>query len=251
MSVKGIDVSKWQGEIDWSKAASAGAQFAIIRAGSIDNTSGACYQDFQFQRNAELAPQHMTVGFYWYFRPNWNAVKQAEFFISLIQDKPWHIYPVIDVEENGGLTKTKVADQVWLFCNRIFQRLETRPMIYTSPGFWNGRVARNTWAQDFPLWVAHWNVEAPTLPYDWKNYGNTYTFWQTHVGQDGPDYGMGSKGLDHDLYNGDWDKFRQEFLGEEPPPPDDTISVEDFVIEKLYPLMVERWNYDGPRPVKD
>ena len=255
MSVPGIDVSKWQGEIDWSKAAEAGAKFAIIRAGSITSVAGTCYEDFQFQRNAELAPQHMPVGFYWYFRPNWSAVKQAEFFINLIKDKTWHIYPVIDVEEKGGQTKTQVEDQVWLFCNRVTQRLETPTMIYTSPGFWNSYVARNTWAQDIPLWVAHWNVEIPRLPYDWANYGATYTFWQTHVGQDGPEYGMGSKGLDHDVYNGDWDAFQQQFLGEEPPPPppppDETMPVDDFVIEKLYPLMVEHWGYDGPRPVKD
>jgi len=251
MQVKGIDVSKWQGEIDWDKAKSAGAQFAIIRAGSIDNYSGTCYADTQFQRNAELAPQVMTVGFYWYFRPNWNAVKQAEFFIDLIKDKDWKIYPVVDVEEYGGKSPTEVASAVWLFCNRVTQRFDAPTMIYTSPGFWNTRVARNTWVHNYPLWVAHWNVDTPLLPYDWKNYGATYTFWQTHVGQDGADYGMASKGLDHNVYNGDWEQFVKEFLGEEPPPEPETMPVDDFVIEKVYPLMVENWGYDGPRPVKE
>jgi lysozyme len=252
MAVNGIDVSKWQGEIDWQKAKSAGAQFAFIRAGSIDNLSGSCYEDTQFRRNAELAPPLMPVGFYWYFRPNWNALTQADYFCDLIQDKAGKLYPVIDVEEHGSLNKTAVASAVWSFTNRVFQRLGVRPMIYTSPGFWNARVARNTWAQDFPLWVAHWNTSTPTLPDDWKNYAVPYRFWQTYVGQDGPDYGMQSKGLDHDVYNGEWEQFAREFkLGEPGPEPEpETMWVDDFVIEKVYPLMVEHWGYTGPRPVK-
>jgi GH25 family lysozyme M1 (1,4-beta-N-acetylmuramidase) len=41
----GTDVSKWQGDMNWEKADSAGANFAFIRAGSIDNISGNCYTD--------------------------------------------------------------------------------------------------------------------------------------------------------------------------------------------------------------
>ena len=103
MQVEGIDVSKWQGEIDWDKAKAAGAQFAFIRAGSVSNVSGTPYEDFQFRRNTQLAPPIMPVGFYWYFRPNQNAIKQAEFFINLIRDQDWKLYPVVDVEEHGGL----------------------------------------------------------------------------------------------------------------------------------------------------
>jgi lysozyme len=252
MPVNGIDVSKWQAQIDWQKAKSAGAQFAIIRAGSVDNVSGASYPDFQFERNAELAPQVMPVGYYWYFRPNWNPIEQAEFFANLIQDKTWNIYPVADVEEHASMTKTAVAGAVWSFVNRVRQRLSVPTMIYSSPGFWNSHVARNTWAHEHPLWVAHWNTQTPTLPTDWSAYSTPYTFWQTHVGQDGAEYGMQSKGLDHDVYNGEWAQFASEFkLAEPPPPPEpETMSVEDFVIQVLYPHMVEHWNYTGPKPVK-
>ncbi len=251
MSVQGIDVSKWQGEIDWQKAKAAGAQFAIVRAGSIDNATGTCYEDFQFRRNAELAPPVMPVGFYWYFRPNHNAVKQAEFFMNLIRGKGGKIYPALDVEERGGLSGSAVASAVWVFLNRVYQQMQVKCLIYTSPGFWNSNTTRTTWAQEYPLWVAHWNVQTPILPYDWSKYNKTYTFWQTHVANDGPAYGMQSQGLDHDVYNGDWAKFAAEFgIGEPPPPPDETMPVDDFVIEKVYPAMVEHWGYTGPRPVK-
>lgn len=251
MPVEGIDVSKWQGEINWQKASSAGAKFAIIRAGSVDNPTGTPYIDFQFHRNAELAPPIMPIGFYWYFRPNHDPTRQAQFFVDLIRDKDWKLYPAIDVEENGGLSGREVASAVWLFQNRVFQELDVRGLIYTSPGFWNSYVERTTWARDYPLWVAHWNVSTPTLPRDWSEAGETYKFWQTHVGTDGPEYGMKSKGLDHDVYNGTYEEFVREFkLGEVPPPPPEEISVDDFVIDYVYPLMVEHWGYDGPRPVK-
>jgi len=68
--------------------------------------------------------------------------------------------------------------------------MQVKCLIYTSPGFWNSYTTRTTWAQEYPLWVAHWNVQMPTLPYDWSKYNETYTFWQTHVGNDGPAFGM-------------------------------------------------------------
>jgi lysozyme len=251
MTVQGIDVSKWQGEIDWQQAKNSGAQFTYIRAGSIDNVVGNCYEDVQFTRNAQLAPQHIPVGYYWYFRPNWSPVKQADFFIKQLRNNPWKLYPVVDVEEHGGLDKAGVAASVFSFLGRIYQEMDLRAMIYTSAGFWDGRVAPTYWAIDYPLWVAHWNVQSPRLPYDWSNFGKNYTFWQSHVGQDGRDYGMKSLGLDHDQYIGDYKQFSDEFnLGGEVPPPGETMSVEDFVIEKVYPMMVEKWGYQGPKPVK-
>jgi len=61
---------------------------------------------------------------------------------------------------------------------------------------------------------------------------------------------MQSKGLDHDVYNGEWEQFVQEFKLTEPQPEPETMWVDDFVIEKVYPMMVEYWGYAGPRPVK-
>jgi GH25 family lysozyme M1 (1,4-beta-N-acetylmuramidase) len=49
--INGIDVSHWQGVMDWAKAKAAGVQFAIIRAGSIDANTGVCYTDYQYEAN--------------------------------------------------------------------------------------------------------------------------------------------------------------------------------------------------------
>jgi len=96
----GIDASKWQGEMNWSRARSAGARFAFIRAGAI-STAGDCYTDYQFERNSQLAPEYLPVGFYWYFRPQFDPIKQASYFCSLIRSKPWKLPPVLDLEDVG------------------------------------------------------------------------------------------------------------------------------------------------------
>ena len=57
------------------------------------------------------------------------------------------------------------------------------------------------------------------------------------MGQDGLEYGMQSKGLDHDVYNGEWEQFVQEFKLTEPQPEPETMWVDDFVIEEQKRIM--------------
>lgn len=240
--VTGIDVSKWQGEMSWLTAQSAGAKFAIIRAGSVDNNTGACYEDYQFKRNSALAPATMAAtGYYWYFRPNHNPLTQADYFCNLIKPlKTWKIYPVCDTEVNGGKTPLYVSNALMKFCNRIYEILRVHPMIYTSPGFWDANVAPNAWAQYLKVWIAHWGVKVPTLAREWKE----WKFWQTHVAQDGYAYGTEppNQGLDHDVYNGTWDQFANEFCGGI-----STVPVDIFTVDYVYPYMVAH-GYTGPKP---
>lgn len=215
---QGIDVSHWQGVIDWAIAYSSGVRFVFIRAGSANSTTCELYADSQLDRNAVEAPaNNIYVDYYWFFRPNCNPINQADEFVRLISGKQRDMYAVLDVEVDGGLPNSEVTSAVWVFQNRFEQLTGEKVMIYTSPGFWNGNIDRNTWSHTLPLWVAHWNVSEPFLPYDWSNYGETYAFWQTHVGDDGPEYGMESEGLDHDVYHGTEDEFIERFVEEEPP----------------------------------
>ncbi len=221
--VRGIDVSLWQAVINWPRAKEKGVQFAIIRAGSATSSTGECYKDTQFDRNSEQAPDHMVaVGYYWYFKPAANPIVQAEYFCNLIRDKRWRIWPVVDVEETGGKDKRGVASAVWVFCDRVKKALG-HVMIYTSPGFWNSYVYPSDWAHKIPLWIAHWGVSQPWLPTDWSRYQTPWLFWQTHVGQDGFDHGMSSRGLDHNVFNGDLATFKATFGigdgGGQPPAP--------------------------------
>lgn len=223
-----IDVSKWQGLMDWQKAKAAGVSAAFIRAGSIDNVTGIPYEDSQFQRNAELAPQLMPVGYYWYFRPNWPTVVQSEYFCNLIRNANWKVPPVIDIEENGGLTNAQVAGAVWAFAAQIEAELGVRPIIYTSPGFWNSYAGPTTWAREYPLWVANWvnlGVLVPLIPNDWR--GVQPVAWQFDVLKGGGSiYGAQSADIDLDTtYPG-----FELLLGEqEPPPPPEIVTLEIII----------------------
>ena len=83
---------------------------------------------------------------------------------------------------------------------RVFARTGVKPMLYTSPNFWHVNMADTRWFADhgYPLWIAHWNVPAPSVPAeDWGGHG--WTFWQWtstgHVSGIVPE-------VDRDRYNG-------------------------------------------------
>lgn len=206
--IEGIDCSKWQRAMDWGKARKAGARFAFIRAGSIDNITGKCYTDFQFDRNSSVAPGVMPVGYYWFFRPNHDVKKQAEYFMDLVEGKTRQLPLVCDIEVRGDALKTR------MFCELMSSYVNERIMIYTSPNAWNNYlIGDKTWAEDYPLWIAHWGTVAPTVPEPW----NEFLVWQTHVGNDGYEYGADSTRIDHNLAQ-DW--LLKPDPPEPPPEPD-------------------------------
>jgi len=215
--VQGIDVSKWQGMMDWNKAYQAGARFAFIRAGSITSTSGDCYEDHQFERNADLAPTFMPVGYYWYFRPNHDAYKQAHYFCDLIEHEDWELPAVCDIEDPGGEPIYYIQKRLKQFAETCFSRLNKEILIYTSPGFANAFLGNPGWLGELDLWVAHWTSNPqPTLPYAW----DSWIFWQ-YSGDDnnlGFEYGAQSRAIDLNRFNGDAEDFAA-YIGQEIPEP--------------------------------
>jgi lysozyme len=197
--ITGIDVSHWQGRMDWTKALERDVDFAYIRAGSIDNQTGRCYEDYQFQFNAAHSPTSIKRGFYWFFRPNHNALVQVEYFASLIQHQRMELPPVCDIEVAGD------AGPVEVFCRHIRKRLGDC-MIYTNANTF-GTFASNgllkgdkTWAAAYPLWVADWTAPV-NLPYPWKS----WAIWQYSAKGDGPGYGASaSKSIDLNRASPEW-----------------------------------------------
>lgn len=95
-----LDISHWQGKMNPDKTIAAGADGIIIRAGSIDNVTGVCYTDYHFYLNADDFQHRIPMGCYWYFRPNHDPIKQADYFSGLLNDVWWKIPPGADVECN-------------------------------------------------------------------------------------------------------------------------------------------------------
>ena len=224
--IPGVDVSKWQGLMDWLECLDAGAKFAFIRAGSCNALTGQCYEDYLFKENSgyyedhQGAPDLMPVGFYWYFRPNLNPTQQADYFCNLIKDVDWRLSPVMDIETTGGLGQAAVGDACAEFVTRVHEKLDVWPLIYTRGYFWNDRVAYRSIFDECDLWVARYTSQ----PKPWgnagdesklaPNYWTDWTFWQYSADNNGrgAEFGATSKSIDLDYFNGDEAVFN-EYVG--------------------------------------
>jgi GH25 family lysozyme M1 (1,4-beta-N-acetylmuramidase) len=178
-AVPGIDVSHWQGAIDWAQVAAAGTRFAIAKA-----TQGRAYVDPTYGINKAGAELNGIVfGAYHFAEPDNtqnDAVREADHFVDTAQLGPGNLIPVLDIERTGGLTQAKVTAWILDWLDRVTERVGVRPMVYTSPNGWLNRTGDTiavAAAGYTVLWVAHWGVSEPRLPAeDWN--GNGWTFWQ-------------------------------------------------------------------------
>lgn len=169
-TVHGIDVSHFQGTVNWSAVRSAGTGFAFAKA-----TEGITYQDPQFANNwFGMQAAGVLRGAYHFYEGNDDPVAQANNFIKTVgalaaSDLP----PVIDIEAFGGAASSAAliaGVQTWL--NTVEQALGRTPMIYTGTSFWDEYM--NSQFSKYPLWVAEYGVSQPRLPIGWT----TWTFWQ-------------------------------------------------------------------------
>lgn len=230
----GIDVSHWQGEMDWSRA---NADFAFVRAGSI-STAGVLYKDYRFDENADRAPSLGPVGFYWFFRPEHDPEGQARYFADLILTKEWKLPPVCDVETHGGLTPGNVQASLKKFLDELERFVYTKPMIYTSPNAWRSYAGAPSWGLHYPLWLAHYTSGQPIVPSPWP----AYNFWQYSDKGDGAAHGASSRYIDLNTCS---DEELAKYI--QPPIPDDDglaayVAVLEDRIDRL-----EEWagGFDG------
>lgn len=187
--LSGIDVSKWQGSINWQSVQEAGIAFAFARA-----TYGSSVKDSYFDANWPAMKEAGIIrGAYHFFLATGDPAQQAEFFISTVGSlAPGDLPPVIDVESGSGTSSNLVANvQTWL--NLVEQGLGRKPIIYTAPSYWNANLTSAF--GDYPLWVAEYGVSSPKAVNGWSN----WTFWQHS--STGSVNGVNG-GVDLDYFNG-------------------------------------------------
>jgi len=178
---EGIDISHWQGTIDWTRVAAAGKRFAFMKA-----SEDTDYVDPTYTTNrAQAKANGLHVGAYHFARPGTaagDAVAEADHFVDTAAPASGELIPVLDLESHGGLTVTALQAGVKAFLGRVYDRTGIRAAIYVSPSFWSNSMGNTGWfaANGYPtLWIAHWNPAAgvPTLPAsNWGGQG--WTFWQ-------------------------------------------------------------------------
>lgn len=173
----GIDVSSFQGSINWGGVASSGIAFAYMRAGE-----GCCTKDQTFQTNwAGAGANGLQRGAYLYFHPGEDPNSQATLLLQQLQSVGFHqsdLIPVIDVETTDGLSQSAVVSALRTLVNDIAASIGVLPAIYTAPSWWDSHVTSSAFTAD-PLWVANWcgSCAAPTLPAgSWGGLG--YQVWQ-------------------------------------------------------------------------
>ena len=199
--LEGIDVSHWQGTIDWSRVRAAGKKFAFIKAS--EHTS---FVDNKYQTNrANAKAAGLKVGAYHFARPDvgtTDAYAEADHFIETADWKSGELRPVLDLEDTGGLSSSALQTWVKAFLQRIYDRTGVRAVIYVSPAFWSGKMGNSRWFADNGydvLWIAHWTTaSSPSVPAEnWG--GKSWTFWQ--YTSDGSVSGISGR-VDLDRYNG-------------------------------------------------
>ena len=171
MSVyKGIDVSKWQGRIDWPLVKSDGVQFAMIRS-SFGWAEGNT--DLLFETNYENATKvGIPVGAYHYSyaRTPAEAVKEAEFCYSVIKGKTF-AYPIAyDLEESGvaSLGKERISEIAKAFCEKM-ESYGYYVCIYANK-HWLDNYFTDEIFEKYDIWLAQW-ANKPTFQ-------RTYGIWQ-------------------------------------------------------------------------
>lgn len=192
-TLDGIDVSYYQGTINWSTVKSSGVRFAMIRV-----SDGTTFMDPQFEANWKNAKAaRVVVGAYQFFRPNQDATAQADIMVDQLNAMGFtrlDLPPVIDVETTSGVSNSTVLSQVNIWLQRVQLRTGRMPTLYTSPGFWSG-IGNPTPTPLPNLWVAHWTSNCPTIPPPWTE----LQWWQYSSSGSVPGI---SGAVDLDLFNG-------------------------------------------------
>ena len=167
---EGIDVSSYQGEIDFKQVKEAGIEVVYIKA-----TEGTYYVDPYLESNYRKAKENgIKVGFYHYVtaRTEAQAKREAQYFVSKISGKNPDCKLAMDFEVFGNLNKTEI-NRVGLAFIQEVERLSGKQAILYS----NAYTASNTWRGEntkYPLWVADYGVERPTNSGTWSSWAG----WQ-------------------------------------------------------------------------
>jgi lysozyme len=168
-TVPGIDVSYYQETIAWPRVRRAGIRFAFVRV-----SDGLTFRDSRFVRNwREARDVGILRGAYQFFRPEQDALAQADLMIAALERDPGELPPVIDVEDSGGQAPMVIAARVRVWTDRVRGRLGVEPIVYTGPDFWRTRVDSADLTRQ-PLWLAHYTRECPQVPAPWRS----WAFWQ-------------------------------------------------------------------------
>ena len=166
--IHGIDVSHHSGAVDWAKVKADGHTFAFAKA-----TEGMDDPDPMFAVHwPAMKKAGLIRGAYHFYVTEDDPKEQAKFFIQTVTLKKGDLAPVVDIEILGKNTQPGLVSRFQTFLEILEKHYGIKPIIYTDCGFWNAHLDDKFGS--YPLWLAEYDVESPTLPRGWA----TYHLWQ-------------------------------------------------------------------------
>ncbi len=164
--IQGVDVSEFQGTIDWPRVKAAGIAFAFVRV-----SDGVQHRDPTFAQNwAGTKANGIVRGVYQFFRASEDPIAQADLLASSVPLEPGDLV-ACDIELTDGMSAPTIVAHLSTWCDEIKKKTGRSPLIYTMQGFWNPLGANFS---GFDLWVANWDASSPALPAGWSS----WKFWQ-------------------------------------------------------------------------
>jgi lysozyme len=207
LNVMLADVSFYQGDIDFYKMKSAGLSGVIIRAGQ------RYWIDTEFESNWFMAKEAgLPRGSYWFYDSREDPKKQAALWWSLVQDDIGELFHVADLEDNYGGAYANAASYKTFIDE--FKRLSGLPnnkiVVYTGYYWWGDHVGDNSYFSQYRLWLAWYgSMDVVNIPKPWTQ--NNLVLWQYTSSGDGTYYGVTSKEIDLNYYNGTKERFLAEY----------------------------------------
>jgi lysozyme len=167
----GVDVSHYDGTIDWAKAKAAGIAFAFMKA-----TESTGFVDPTFATNwKDAGAQGIIRGPYHFFRASVDGVQQADYFLQNAGSPGAGDFPLaLDLETLDSQPAATVAQRALDFLQHIEAKTGRTPVVYTSASFLSS-IGSPAGFQPYTLWVANWQVSCPKVPSPpW----NDWVIWQ-------------------------------------------------------------------------
>lgn len=176
-SIRGVDVSHYQGDIDWQILSGEDIHFAYIKA-----TEGSSHTDEKFAYNyAESQKTELKIGAYHFFSFDSPGISQAEHFIRTVNPFKGMLPPAVDVEFYGDKKKNppkteNVETELRAYLNQVEQAFGTKPVIYATMEAWELYIRGRF--DEYPLWIRNILSEPILQPATEGGQEKNWTFWQ-------------------------------------------------------------------------
>lgn len=170
-SMHGIDVSKFQRDINWEAVKQMQVDKIRISFTFIKATEGITRQDAAFKRNWQKAGKAGLVrGAYHFFYSTRDPIKQAINFRNVVQLESGDLPPVLDIEMHNNQPAAVIRSTAKIWLEEMEKAYGIKPIIYTNLKFYNTYLGDEF--NDYPLWIAHYyQKERPRVNREWL-------FWQ-------------------------------------------------------------------------